>query len=76
MGTLLNHDSMKKTAEELLFNKELPLPVPYSKSTFALSGESSDWEVLQTSIGQGETQITPIHSLMITSAIALSLIHI
>ena len=70
MGTLLNHDSMKKTAEELLFNKELPLPVPYSKSTFALSGESSDWEVLQTSIGQGETQITPIHSLMITSAIA------
>ena len=28
------------------------------------------WEVLQTAIGQGKTQVTPIHQLMITSAIA------
>ncbi len=70
MGTLLNHDSMKKLAEELLFNSELPLSIPYSKSTFVLDGQSSEWEVLQTSIGQGGTQITPMHSLMITSAIA------
>ena len=46
------------------------LSIPYSKSTFVLDGQSSEWEVLQTSIGQGGTQITPMHSLMITSAIA------
>ena len=44
--------------------------MPYSKSGFVLGTASSQWEVLQTSIGQGGTQITPIHSLMITSAIA------
>ena len=34
-------------------------------------GEGADeWERLQTSIGQGKTQITPMHNLMITAAIA------
>ena len=28
------------------------------------------WEILQTSIGQGNTQITPMHNAMITAAIA------
>ena len=28
------------------------------------------WEILQTSIGQGTTQITPMHNAMITAAIA------
>lgn len=70
MGTLLDRGSMKQTADSLLFNQELPLSMPYSKSGFVLGTASSQWEVLQTSIGQGGTQITPIHSLMITSAIA------
>ena len=46
MGTLLNHDSMKKTAEELLFNKELiacPLQQKYLcavRRIFGLGGAS------------------------------------
>ena len=28
------------------------------------------WQILQTSIGQGQTQITPIHNAMMTAAIA------
>ena len=28
------------------------------------------WEILQTSIGQGTTQVTPMHNAMITAAIA------
>jgi cell division protein FtsI/penicillin-binding protein 2 len=28
------------------------------------------WQILQTSIGQGQTQITPVHNAMITAAIA------
>lgn len=70
MGLELNHAKMKSLAEEMLFNKEQPLSIPYSKSTFALEDGASDWEVLQTSIGQGGTQITPVHNLMITAAIA------
>lgn len=70
MGLNLNHGRMKNLAEDMLFNQELPLSVPYSKSTFALGDGASDWEVLQTSIGQGGTQITPVHNLMLTAAIA------
>lgn len=70
IGLELNHADVKKLAEEMLFNRELPLSIPYSKSTFALGDGASDWEALQTSIGQGGTQITPLHNLMITAAIA------
>ena len=52
------------------FNSELPYTLPYNQSTFSLDGSSDDWEKLQTAIGQGKTQITPLHNLMIVSAIA------
>ena len=32
--------------------------------------DAPGWEVLQTSIGQGLTQMTPMHCLMVTAAIA------
>ena len=59
----------KKTAENLLFNKSLPLS-SYKKSTFTLNGKSSVAEVMQTAIGQGNTLVSPMHMALITSAIA------
>ena len=35
-----------------------------------MDGSAGDWEKLQTAIGQGKTQITPFHNLLIASAIA------
>lgn len=35
-----------------------------------MTGGADEWEKLQTSIGQGKTQITPLHNLLIVSAIA------
>lgn len=58
------------TLDELLFGKELPLPFKYSKAYSDLGKDSSTDELLQTGIGQGKTLISPIHMLMITSAIA------
>ncbi len=69
IGTMLGGSSLKKTAEDLLFNKSLPLS-SYKKSTFTLNGKSSVAEVMQTAIGQGNTLVSPMHMALITSAIA------
>ncbi len=66
---MLGGSSLKKTAEDLLFNKSLPL-TSYKKSTFTLNGKSSVAEVMQTAIGQGNTLVSPMHMALITSAIA------
>lgn len=70
LGLYLDHGRMEELADQLLFNQELPLSLPYSKSSYTMGSEPGIWEVLQTSIGQGSTQMSPIHNLMITSAIA------
>ncbi len=70
IGTLLNLKSFKSTCEKLGFNKEIPLSIPYKKSSFVLSKADSENEIAQTAMGQGKTQITPLHSAMIAAAIA------
>ncbi len=61
---------MHGLAEQLLFNGELPLPMAYSKSSYQMEAGADEWEILQTAIGQGRTQVTPMHVAMITAAIA------
>lgn len=70
LGLNLDLGKLKNTADELLFNSELNLELPYSKSTYIMRSGADTWQILQTSIGQGQTQITPIHNAMITAAIA------
>lgn len=70
IGMSLDRDAFQQTLEDLLFNKELPLTLTYSKSSVQVSDDTPTAEMMQTSIGQGRTQITPIHLNMITCAIA------
>ncbi|SET01119.1 peptidoglycan glycosyltransferase [[Clostridium] polysaccharolyticum] len=70
IGTVLNLKSYKNTAEKLMFNKSLSLRIPYNKSSFSLSSKDSLNEIAQTAMGQGKTQITPLQSALISSAIA------
>lgn len=70
IGMSLERDSFRETLDELLFDKELPISLRYSKSSVQISDDSTSGEMMQTSIGQGKTQITPIHLNMITCAIA------
>lgn len=69
MGTELGGSSILKTSEDLLFNKSLPLD-SYRKSSFTLNGKSGIPLIMQTSIGQGNTLVSPMHMALITSAIA------
>lgn len=70
LGLTLDLKSLKDLAEQLLFNREQPLSLPYNKSAYKMGEDADDWEILQTSIGQGETLMTPMHNLMLTAAIA------
>lgn len=70
MGLELDLGSMRTLAGQLLFNSELPLSLAYSKSSYTMNSGADAWEILQTSIGQGSTQMTPIHNAMLTAAIA------
>ena len=70
LGLMLDPAGIRQTAQELLFNQELPLSIAYEKSRFALEEGADVWEVLQTSIGQGRTQASPMHIAMITAAAA------
>lgn len=70
LGITMDLEHMKQTGEELLFNQELPFSMAYSKSSYTMGSDASDWERLQTAIGQGSTQITPLHNALITAAIA------
>lgn len=70
IGVNLDLAAFRTTCESLLFNQDLPIPIAYNKSRFQMNGDSSRWEALQTSIGQGATQVTPMHMAMITATIA------
>lgn len=70
IGTKLNKNSWLSTSESLLFNTELPLPFPYKKSSFTLNSSSEKTLAAQTAIGQGNTLISPMHNLLLVSAIA------
>lgn len=70
IGMKLDRKAFAATLDGLLFGKDLPLTIRYSRSSTAVSEEISDYDMMQTSIGQGKTLITPIHLNMITCAIA------
>ena len=66
----LNLSSFRKLCEKFGFNKKIKLGFENNKSSFTLNSKSDKGEVVQTVIGQGKTQITPMLNAMITSAIA------
>lgn len=71
LGLELNLGTFRDTAKSLLFNSPLPLTgMPYKQSSYNMEPGAETWEILQTSMGQGTTQITPLHNAMITAAIA------
>ena len=70
IGLKLNRNSFGNTLSELLFNKNLPLDYNYSKSRIDMNSSISDSDMMQAAIGQGRTQMTPVHLNMITDVIA------
>ena len=70
IGLDLGAKNLQETAESLLFNSKLPIPLEYNKSKFDLGSAPGNPLLMQTAIGQGNTLVSPMHMAMITAAIA------
>ncbi len=70
LGLELDIAEFGEMCDGLLFNTGLPTTFESSKSSFVLSEEDLASAVMETSIGQGKTLVTPLHMALITSAIA------
>lgn len=70
IGTGIDGDVFKDTLDQLLFGSDLPLDMLYSKSSAVYSDDMTTADVMQLSIGQGTTSVTPLHMNLITNAIA------
>ena len=66
----ISPDTMTDTLRTLLFNSKLPYDLPYVRSSINMPDTLSTEGIMQMSIGQGTTAMTPLHLNMITSAIA------
>ena len=70
IGISLDLNQMEKDMNNLLFNEELPTDLVSKKSSYVLTAQDDTYDVMQTSIGQGKTQMSPLHLNMLTCAIA------
>ncbi len=70
IGMQLDRTKLSNTINNLLFNSKLPVGFAYNQSRLVIDETTPDSDVMQAAIGQGSTQITPLHLNMITCAIA------
>lgn len=70
IGLSLDKVAFADTLEDLLFNQSLSLSFNTGISRVEVSEKTSESEMMQISIGQGTTSITPLQLNMITCAIA------
>ena len=70
LGTEIDAGKLRELAESLYFNEDLPVSITSSRSRFKVTENADTWTMMQTAIGQGETMMSPLHNLLITSAIA------
>lgn len=71
IGLSLDIPKYRNTAEDLLFNKDLPgKDVSPVSSSFKLNRKAGASDRMMTAMGQGQTQVSPYHMALIVSAIA------
>ena len=61
---------LKQTAENFAFNYDFAFDDVILNESKCLSGNTQATDVIQAGIGQGTTQVTPLHMAMISGAIA------
>lgn len=70
IGLLLDRNRFQKMLDQLYFNRMLPVDFITNKSSVSKDIERKDNDMIQTVIGQGQTQVTPLHLAMVTAMIA------
>lgn len=70
LGLSLDMEEFSEMCSEMLFNEMLPTRFQSSQSRFSLSTDATEDDIVQTSIGQGKTLVTPLHMALLTAGIA------
>lgn len=70
IGLTLDREQFRQTLDSLHFNSNLPVDFPANVSRISDEIADSDSVMLQTVIGQGTTQMTPLQIAMVTAMIA------
>ncbi len=68
IGLGLNLKNYNDLLNKLYFNKQYPGNFAHNDSAFSLAEDASNFEIMQTSIGQGKTLVSPMHMALIMSA--------
>ncbi|MBE6008141.1 MAG: hypothetical protein E7235_02960 [Lachnospiraceae bacterium] len=69
LGELIGPSKIRTTAEKLMLNNGIGFDLNYSVSQILIEDNAILSEIVETSIGQGKTLVTPLNMAMITSAI-------
>jgi peptidoglycan glycosyltransferase len=69
LSLTLNRSKFSSTCKDLLFNQDLPIAFDSTKSSFSLTKKDSSSMAMETGIGQGKTMVSPLHMLLVASAI-------
>lgn len=70
IGLEIDRKKFKQTLYSLYFNRDLPVDFPAKSSNISDKITENDGVMLQTAIGQGTSQITPLLMAMVTATIA------
>ncbi len=68
IGTMLGAGKLRATADKFFVDPNFPLE--YSKPLFSLDESSPMHELVDTSIGQGKTLVSPLFMAMVTGSVA------
>ncbi|MEE1114612.1 MAG: penicillin-binding transpeptidase domain-containing protein [Eubacterium sp.] len=67
---MIDKKNLRQAAEDLGFNQQIDLALPYVQSIFSLDSNTADQLTMQTAIGQGDTLATPMEMCMVAQAVA------
>ena len=68
IGCSLNITNFTNLCNSMLFNQDLPTDIDHKQSSFSI--DDNVFTIMQTSIGQGQTLVTPLHLAMLASCVA------
>lgn len=70
IGTQIGAGKLRKKADSLYANEAYGFELAYNKTKVSLNKDSTESELVETSIGQGKTLATPLYMCMIAAAVA------
>ncbi len=69
MMQYIDEEVFQEVCDSMLFNQNLPIGFESSVSSFSISEDDESALKLDTAIGQGKTVVSPLHMVMLASAI-------